>query len=237
MINSGEIKFFESIKDNCKVIFDIGCREDIYYVENSEGKELHLFEPNFFSFNNCKDIINNFIEKNGSNLNTIYLYNFGIGNISKSFSYYLDTQSIFKRHDYPEFGFKPCTVIIKRFSEFLKEKNIEFIDFLKIDTEGCEPDILLDDIKFIKTKVKYVQFEWASTWFARDNKMDFVDIFNEYTNNFEFYFLYDEDHPLSNKYKEMLSPIDTQECLEEIKQKVIEDYGLNIVMIKRGINK
>ena len=299
MIKDSEREFFELIKYTCQIIFDIGCREDIHYIEDSEGKEFYLFEPNFNSFNNCKKNINKFIKEYGTNLNKIHLYNFGLGNISKTVDYYLDTQSlfkrhpypkvgfkpcaviikkfseflkenniefigknninlnkislynfgignisktvdyymdtqsVFKRHPYPKVGFKPCVVIIKKFSEFLKENNIEFIDFLKIDTEGCEPDILLDDIEFIKTRVKYIQFEWASTWFHRDDGITFVDIFNEYINNFNFYFLYDEDHPLSNKYKKTLSPIINQEDYEELNENIYANYGLDIVMIKR----
>ena len=233
MIKDSEREFFELIKYTCQIIFDIGCREDIHYIEDSEGKEFYLFEPNFNSFNNCKKNINKFIKEYGTNLNKIHLYNFGLGNISKTVDYYLDTQSLFKRHPYPKVGFKPCAVIIKKFSEFLKENNIEFIDFLKIDTEGCEPDILLDDIEFIKTRVKYIQFEWASTWFHRDDDITFANIFNEYRNNFNFYFLYDDDHPLSNKYKKTLSPIMNQENFDELNENIYANYGLDIVMIKR----
>jgi len=237
MIRNSEKEFFKSIKNTCKVIFDIGCREDIYYIKNSEGKEIYLFEPNLISFNNCKKEINAFIKEYGTNLNKIRLYNFGIGNISETRHYYADTQSFFKRHPYPSVDFKPCVAIIKKFSEFLKENDIKFIDFLKIDTEGCEPDILLDDIEFIKTKVQYIQFEWATTWFDRDDNIAFADIFNEYINNFEFWFLYDEDHPLSSKYEEMLSSIITQEDFEELNENICLGYGLDIVMIKRKRNK
>ena len=48
MINKEELEFYNSIKEECKIIFDVGCREDTNYIENSKNKIFHLFEPNLF---------------------------------------------------------------------------------------------------------------------------------------------------------------------------------------------
>lgn len=42
-----EIEFFNLIKENVKVIFDVGSRDDIDYIRNSYdcSREFHLFEP------------------------------------------------------------------------------------------------------------------------------------------------------------------------------------------------
>ena len=147
-----EILFYEAIKDDCNIIFDIGCREDIDYVLLSENKTFHYFEPNPNSYQKCKDKLDNV-----SN-NIIHLNNFGIGNQTKTIKYYDDAQSFFKR----KYGYvstsDPILLPIEKFSEYLIRNTIHNIDFLKIDVEGSEPDILLDSPDFIKTAVKYIQF-------------------------------------------------------------------------------
>ena len=42
-----EIDFFNAIKEDLEVIFDIGSRDDIDYLKNSydKSREFHLFEP------------------------------------------------------------------------------------------------------------------------------------------------------------------------------------------------
>ena len=237
MIKNSEIEFFESIKDNCKIIFDIGCREDINYLKISSGKNFYLFEPNPISFDECKAKINQFIEKQINKTNRVALYNCGISNVTGSLDYYQDTQSFFKRHSHVQSNSIGVPLRIKKFSEFLKENNIDFIDFLKIDAEGCEADILLDDIDFIKNNVKYIQFEWASTWLDRDDDIDFTNIYNIYIDIFDFYFLYDEEHPWKECYTEMLTSIVGQDDFEELNRSIYEGYGLDIVMIKKNYNK
>lgn len=233
MISVGEKDFFELIKNDCKIIFDIGCREDIYYIKNSTHKILYLFEPNPVFYANCKTKINKFIEDEKISANKISLFNFGIGNKTEKLKYYLDTQSFFKRHNYIQPKTASIFLSVKKFSEFLEENNIEFIDFLKMDVEGYEPTILFDNVDFIKNNIKYIQFEWASTWFSQNNKITFVDVFNIYKNNFTFYFLYDKDHPFAECCPETLIPIVNQQDFEMLNEGVHYNYGANIAMIKR----
>jgi len=232
MIKNSEIEFFESIKNNCEIIFDIGCREDINYLKISSGKKFYLFEPNPISFTKCRDKIKQFIESLTGNTNRIALYNFGIGNVTDSLDYYQDTQSFFKRHSHVQSNSIGVPLCIKKFSEFLKENNINLIDFLKIDAEGCEPDILLDDVEFIRNNVKYIQFEWASTWFDRDDNINFADIYNAYRDDFNFYFLHDKEHPWKECYTDLLTSIIGQYDFEELNRSIYEGYGLDIIMIK-----
>jgi len=233
MINTGEKTFYETIKDNCKVIFDVGCREDTYYSENSENKIFYLFEPNPTSYINCKNKIDNLVDNKTIKTNKIHLFNYGLGNKTMTHEYYLETQSFFERKRILPKEAKPVKLFIHRFSEFLKENNIDKIDFLKIDTEGFEPEILLDNIDFIKNNVKYVQFEWASTWYDKTECIPFPDIYNMYKNNFSFYFVYDPDHPFADCYSEMLTSIVSQEDYEAFEEAVSIGYGSNIAMIRR----
>lgn len=54
-------------------------------------------------------------------------------------------------------NFKPCSIKFKDFIEFY---NIEYIDYLKIDCEGGEYDILTtENLNFLKNKVKHIAIE------------------------------------------------------------------------------
>jgi FkbM family methyltransferase len=227
MINKGEIDFYNVIKETCQIVFDIGCREDIFYAETSMGKEFHLFEPNPEFYNICKNKINKIID------NKIIINNFGLGNESKTLEYYEDAQSFLKRYVQYESKSIPIYLHIKRFSEYLIENNIDHIDFLKIDTEGCEPDILKDNINFIKNNVKYVQFEYASTWMDREDKIDLWNIFEIFKDYFKFYFLFDENHPICKQNVFLLYDLNGKEDIDIIDYYIQNEYGSNIVMIRR----
>jgi len=225
-IQKEEILFYEKIKDSCKVIFDIGCREDIDYVLMSENKIFHYFEPNPSPYEKCQEKLKDIHD------NIVYLNNFGIGNKTKEIDYYPDGQSFFRRTYIYVSTSDPILLSIKSFSDYIKQNKINYIDFLKMDVEGGEPDILLDNPDFIKMSVKYVQFEWASTWVDRGDGICLNDIIKEFKEYFDFYFLYDENHPLSAKYKDFLTKIN-DEISKEMTLHMMNAYGFNIIMIRK----
>ena len=227
MVSSGELMFFDLIKDSCDTIFDIGCREDVDYILKSTNKSFHLFEPNPIFYNACKNKIDGMIGNN------IYLNNFGIGNKSETLEYYEDSQSFVKRYVQFTSMSVPIILSIKRFSEYISENNIDKIDFIKIDTEGCEPDILLDNIEYIKNNVKFIQFEYASTWLDRKDKMDLSYVLNTYGREFNFYFIYNEEHPVSANNPYILTQISNQKVFDYVKTFMYGGYGFEIALIKR----
>ena len=233
MITKGEKKFFETIRDSCKTIFDIGCREDIYYLENATEKIFYLFEPNPASCLNCRDKIKNAVSDKTIQKNEIFLYNLGIGKETCNMPYYSDTETLYKRHIHAPSFVEPVYLPVQTLSYFLEQNNVESIDFLKMDVEGFEVDILLDNIDFINNKVKYVQFEWSSGWFERDNKKTFADVFNPYTKNFAFFFMYDKDHPYAESCPNYITSIISQEDYVEVNKAIEQGYGINIAMIQR----
>lgn len=231
MINLGEIEFYKKIKDDCSIIFDVGCREDINYIELSQDKTFYLFEPNPIFFENCLTKINSL----PNNKNLIHMYNFGLSDMGLDLAYYEDAQSFLKRRIHFQSKSEPIILPVRKFSKFLQENNVEFIDFLKIDVEGYEPRILRDIESFIKNNVKYVQFEYASTWFDNDPQEFLGDIFNLFTNEFDFYFLFNKNHPASSEYKSLITPIINQEIYNTVENYVRNQYGLEIIM--RSIDK
>ena len=152
LMNDFSKEISKIINDNSKTrvtIFDVGCFQGNFSrsLKNKIKKEVnfHLFDPNpnlilkdfkyeELAFSNIKGskkfYLNTFFPASGSSLNTIHakdkLWNFTrkliTGNLSKHF--------------------KSFDVKIDTIDNFCKEKNINFIDVLKIDTEGSELEVL-----------------------------------------------------------------------------------------------
>jgi FkbM family methyltransferase len=227
-IQKEEILFYETIKDNCSIIFDIGCREDTDYISLSENKIFHYFEPNPNSYLVCSENL-----KSNKN-NIVYLNNFGIGKQTKKMDYYPDGQSFFRRTYIYVSTSDPIILSMERFSDYIKRNGIDNIDFLKMDVEGGEPDILLDNPCFIKSSVKYIQFEWGSTWVDRGDGASLDDIIKEFNEYFNFYFLHDENHPSSKIYTKLLTKIDDEKMIKEMTDYMMQGHTFNIVMIGKS---
>jgi len=172
---NGEEKFFISIKDNINVIFDVGSNSDSEYI-NFTG-EVHYFDP-----------VNEFIEllKKKENLNKkSYFNNFGLGDKNANFYYYPRFQSFYNRikscNENDEFN--KILLNIKKGKDYILENNIEYIDFLKIDTEGYELKVLEGFEDFLEN-IKIIQFEYGGTYIDNDTKL--IDIIN-YLKNKGFY--------------------------------------------------
>ena len=169
---NGEEKFFINIKDKINVIFDVGCRDDSEFT-NFNG-EVHYFDP-----------INNFIEnlKNQKNINKkSYFNNFGLGNENNEIYYYPKYESFYDR-------IKSCgtsddlnkkLLIIKKGKDYVINKNIETVDFLKIDTEGYELNVLIGFDNFLEN-IKIIQFEYGGTFLDNDTKL--IDVIKYLQNN------------------------------------------------------
>jgi len=226
-----EIEFLRQIKDECEIIFDIGSRDDVDYLAVVEGKTFYMFEPNPLFYADCKTKVDKITN------NTVHLYNIGIGNQTGTLDYYERYQSFFHRYFMvPDNDRAPIKLQIKKFSEFLEENKIEKIDFLKIDTEGADPDILLDSPDFIKKNVKYIQFEYGSTWIDRRDNINLDNITSVYKDDFDFYILYNPAHPISREVSySFLVKIDSQELRDRIESWMIAGYGYEIIMINKTV--
>ena len=164
---NGEEKFFMNIKNKINIIFDIGCRSDSEFTI-FEG-EVHYFDP-----------VNEFIEnlsKQPNKNRTSYFNNFGLGNENKELYYYPSYQSFYDRVN-------SCTksddsnkilLNIKKAKDYVIEKNIKNIDFIKIDTEGYEHNVLKGFEEYLQN-VKIIQFEYGGTFL--DNNTKLIDVVN-----------------------------------------------------------
>jgi FkbM family methyltransferase len=164
---NGELDFFNKIKNDINVIFDVGCRSDSIFTD-FEG-EVHYFDP-----------VKNFIEElsNQKNKNKISYFNtFGLGCETKDSFYYPGYQSFYDRtvSCMSSDASQKVLLSIKKSKDYIIEKNIKSIDFLKIDTEGSEFDVLKGFEELLEN-IKIIQFEYGGTFM--DNNVKLIDLIN-----------------------------------------------------------
>ena len=164
---NGERWFFERIKSFITTIFDVGCRHDSIFI-NFTG-EVHYFEP-----------MTEFIEKLQTHptQNTKSFYNtFGLSNTEESIYYYPAYQSFYDRIESCKQSDDKNKIIlrVKRADDYMRDNNIKAVDFLKIDTEGYELNVIQGFGDKIKN-VNCIQFEYGGTFL--DNKIKLIDVIN-----------------------------------------------------------
>lgn len=164
---NGEYNFFLKIKNHINVIFDIGCRTDSEFI-NFKG-EVHYFDP-----------VDEFIEtlSKQPNINSKSQFNnFGLGNENTKIYYYPKYQSFYDRINSCNISDDANKIIlnIKKASDYIIEKNILSIDFVKIDTEGYELNVLQGFEEYLRD-VKIIQFEYGGTFL--DNNLKLINVIN-----------------------------------------------------------
>lgn len=164
---NGEEKFFSDIKDKINIIFDVGCRSD---------SEFTIFKGDVHYFDPVTDFIEKLKNQQNKNKNS-YFNNFGLGNDNKELYYFPNYQSFYDRVASCKVSDDSNKILlqIKKASDYINDKNIQSICFLKIDTEGYELDVLKgfeDTIDIIKI----IQFEYGGTFL--DNKLKLLDVIN-----------------------------------------------------------
>ncbi len=164
---NGELLFFNSIKDNISIIFDVGARTNSEYI-NFNGV-VHYFEPVDSYISELKKI---------KTMNKFSYYNsFGLGHENSEVYYYPRYESFYDRINSCNISDNSNKIIltIKKGKDYVIDNNIEYIDFLKIDTEGYELNVLLGFEDFLKN-IKIIQFEYGGTFL--DNNIKLIDIIN-----------------------------------------------------------
>jgi len=172
---NGENLYYNSIKEKCNVIFDVGAHNNSIYVNDS--KEVHYFEPLSRLLEELKLL---------PNKNTKAYFNaFGLSDKEQILKYYDNTGSFIDRTN----GFSKTyssyngiDLLVKRGRDYIKENNVTNIDFLKIDVEGFELNVFKGFGEELKI-VKYLQFEYGSA--VADGGYRLIDMI-EFLKKFNF---------------------------------------------------
>jgi FkbM family methyltransferase len=165
---NGEKKIIKSIlptkfKNENLIIFDVGANVGNYtkFIYNLFPKAtIYCFEPNLDTFKK--------LEINIQNIQNIKAINYGVGSAAGKFQIYTSKENDISSHasmlksvfENEENILSIDTEIIT-LDEFCLTNNIPYIDFLKIDVEGFELEVLKGAIELIKhNKIKIIQFEF-----------------------------------------------------------------------------
>ncbi len=146
---------FLDFVDNVSIIVDIGANIGIasaYFRVLYPNAKIICFEPDPLAFH--------LLKLNSAELGNCDLYRFGLysDDITKAFYSSLVTAcySSVHKNRYATF---PRIVQFVKAGSFLKSIGIEKIDILKIDTEGCETQILKDLFEMLgNVKIIYLEF-------------------------------------------------------------------------------
>lgn len=161
------LKHIEPYKNNIKTIFELGARDclDSIFLQSYYNCEVHAFEANPESYNNCILNLKNKNYENKIKLNNYAVWNeqteisfFPVinGNIGAS-SCYLSS-NLYSNETYIQKEIKIPTITLQN---YCIKNNINKIDLLFMDIQGSEYNSLLGlgefikDIKFIFTEALY----------------------------------------------------------------------------------
>lgn len=163
--SNGEAYFYKKIRDSIKVIFDVGTRNESLFIDFTG--EVHYFEPvkKYLDELQTQEILNK----------KSYFNNFGLGKIDEKKYFYPQFESFYDRINSCNFSDDSNKILldIKNGSDYIKSNNITHIDFLKIDTEGSEYDVILGLEEYLPI-IDIIQFEYGGTF--KDNNVRLIDL-------------------------------------------------------------
>jgi FkbM family methyltransferase len=144
------------------VIFDVGSNNGQYLqllLENLNTLQpiIHCFEPDDIAFAK--------LQKNFKNSNNVILNNFALGNQNMKSILFSDGLGDVKASlvDVDRKNFIEKEIEIKRLDDYCVANKIDKINFLKIDTEGYEANVLIGSEKMIENNcIERIQLEHGS---------------------------------------------------------------------------
>lgn len=163
---NGEIFFLNSIKHRIDIAFDVGCRSDSLLLNLNSN--VHYFEPNPIFLNELKK------DKNNKNTKSFF-NNFGLGEIDKKITFYKNHQSFINRNKTLYNDTDTEIFDVQSGKKYMQQQGIDFVDFLKIDTEGYEINVIQGFEDYI-SRIKIIQFEYGGTFIDANIKL--IDIIN-----------------------------------------------------------
>ncbi|MFT7031327.1 MAG: FkbM family methyltransferase [Marinoscillum sp.] len=185
---SGELKALHSLKTHLgerPVIFDVGANVGDYTIALTNifpKANIHTFEP-------VKKTFDALVERTQNHPN-ITPYHLALGDENKQSQIFFGSKSshsslVGNRSEQGDLEYTE-NIQIERLDDLLSKVSITNIDFLKIDVEGFEINVLKGAQELIKAKkIKCIQFEFGGTMIdARVFLRDFYVLLGE---NYELY--------------------------------------------------
>ena len=158
-----------NLLDKDSVIFDIGANLGWYtlnILKDMETRYVYCFEPIKETYLKLEETLN--INK----LENYNIYNYGLYNENKNLEFFYNTvesgaSSIADLRELDTTKKVSCTVM--KMDDFIKENNIERLDFIKCDVEGSELFVYQGGIESIKKFKPIIFSEMLRKWSAKFN--------------------------------------------------------------------
>jgi len=186
MLINGEKNLLNTILSSYKgkqvTFFDIGANVGMWTImflvvaERNRTNKLngHCFEPSRYTFNKLQENL-----KANSSASCIVPHNIAVSCDQKSLLLYINregagTNSVYERQGFVNISQE--SVSATTIDIFCEKNQITTIDFLKIDVEGHELNVLKGARKMLEIKkIKYIQFEYGGCWI--DSHTLLLDVF------------------------------------------------------------
>ena len=190
MITNGEMRFLQRNIENRSVIFDIGANVGQwtkFVLNTNKFLNIHCFEPSKYTF---KKLINNNFPSN------VICNNIGLSSVKKEEFLHVSKKgsalnSLYNRRGLKEHNVKILQqqnekIQLDTLENYCRENDIKLIDYMKIDVEGHEFEVLKGGKKlFNNIRVNIIQFEYGGTYIdAHVFLRDIFHFFKEYHYNF-----------------------------------------------------
>lgn len=225
----GEIEIVENFISKGDIVFDVGANIGAWskvVLDKINNVKIHMFEaaPHF-----CKKLASNFNES--IKAGRVVVNQAAVLDVVTTKDFYLysrlaDLSTLYPRNEQIMKRFrigvpKILKVHTITLDNYCKEKGIKHVDFLKVDVEGSEFDVLKGASRLLSEKrIDVVQFEYGGCF--QDARITLQDVFR---------------YVLSKKY-DIFKP--STNGMIHIKQfyPSLEDYKLsNYLVVKRGFKK
>lgn len=152
------------------VVFDVGAHKGAYtdfVLDQIPGADVYLFEPNPDLFKLLEWRKNAFPYAVADGPGQLTFFKCPTKNDELS--------SLYKRTIFEETGFEKVNVGVTSVDFFCKHYGVDEIDFLKVDVEGAEKDVISGCANMLALKkIKFIQFEYGSTYL--DSGIHLTDI-------------------------------------------------------------
>lgn len=139
-----------------RVVFDVGAnlgQSALAYAQDWPAAEIHSFEP-------ARSLFDQLVANTGSNPH-IHAHQLALGLEPGEVGFVVDGELSHIRQENEEAGgLAQETVRVERLDEFCKDKGVDRISFLKIDTEGFDLDVLKGSEQMLRqNRIGFVQVE------------------------------------------------------------------------------
>jgi FkbM family methyltransferase len=205
--NKGAFLYLKKILGNCQIMFDVGANVGIYTkfaLKVNKNLQIHCFEPvketyEILVANNFPPnvVTNNIALSSSIGEKEIIGY---MDDLGLSSFYVRRGLEISGKNSQSPKEIVPTTTL----DEYCSEKQIDHLDFLKVDVEGHELEVFKGGLSLLREgKIELIQFEYGGCNIdARVFLMDLFDFFMEL--NYDLFKIYPDHIKLIKNYDQNL---------------------------------